>query len=199
MSETGARPAAVEIGYTWRGLRDSAVFALIAILVTTSLAFRATDKGSFHQIPAVMSVVCGLWTVWLGGLVVRAAWRAARRLPFLTLDSDGVMLHSARVALPWSNVAEVRIVSRSPDGRTAKLIVFVPVDTDRAVAGLRGMPRRFARSGIKRVGGPIFVRPYALAMPFEEVLATARTLTTVPIRPAVDPRSGPPRSWFRHS
>jgi hypothetical protein len=31
------------------------------------------------------------------------------RAPLLTLDRDGVTLHSARIRLPWSNVAEIRI------------------------------------------------------------------------------------------
>ncbi|MCO6003805.1 hypothetical protein NE236_02325 [Actinoallomurus purpureus] len=187
--ETGSRPAVVEIGYAWRGLRDSAAFALIAIFVTTFLAFRAKDEGRIEPVAVVLCVVCGVGTVWLGGFVARAVWRTVRRLPLLTLGSERVVLHSARVALPWSDIAEVRIVSRSPDDRTAKIIVFVPVDADRVLAGLRGMPRRFARSGIKRVGGPIFVRPHDLAMPFAEVLAAVRRVTAVPVRPAIDPRS----------
>ncbi|GAA4623006.1 hypothetical protein GCM10023196_017460 [Actinoallomurus vinaceus] len=189
MSETGFRPAAVEIGYAWPGLREIVALPLIGLLATVCLGLWATNEGSANLIPAVLCVFCGVGTAWLGGSVARAAWRATRGRPLLTLDSEQVVLHSARVALPWSNVAEIRIVNRSPDGQTAKLIVFVPVDADRAVAGLRGMSRRFARSGMKHVGGPIFVRPEDMTSPFGEFLNAVRALTTVPVRPAIDPRT----------
>ncbi|MEV0407190.1 hypothetical protein [Actinoallomurus sp. NPDC050550] len=188
-TDRGPDYAVVEIGYAWPGLREIVAFPLIGLFATVFLGFMATNKGIVNPVTVVLCVICGMGTAWLGGGVARAMWRAARRRPLLTLDSERVVLHSARVALPWSNVAEVRIVNRAPDRRTAKLIVFVPVDADRVVAGLRGMPRQFARSGIKRLGGPIFVRPEDMAMPFDEVLAAVRRLTAVPIRPAIDPRS----------
>jgi hypothetical protein len=188
-TDRGPDSAVVEIGYGRPGLREVVAFPLIGLLATVFLGLMATKEGSVNPVTAALCVLCGVGTAWLGGSVARAAWRAARRRPLLTLDSERVVLHSARVALPWSDVAELRIVNRSPDGRTAKLIVFVPVDADRVIAGLRGMPRRFARSGIRRLGGPIFVRPEDLAMPFDEVLAAVRRLAAVPIRPAIDPRS----------
>ena len=187
-AETEPRPA-VEIGYAWPGMRESVALSAIGLLLTGYVGLRAVGGGSVDPVFAVLSVVFGLSTALLAGYVARAVWRAKRRRPLLTLDSEGVVLHSARVSLPWSNIAEVRILNRSPDGRTAKLIVFAPVDAGRAVAGLRGMPRRFARDGIERVGGPIFARPHDMAMPLDQVLAAVRRLTTVPIRPGIDPRS----------
>ncbi|GAB3973945.1 hypothetical protein GCM10029978_054360 [Actinoallomurus acanthiterrae] len=188
-TDRGPDPAVVEIGYAWPGLREVVAFPLIGLFLTAFLGLRVANAGSVNLVAAVACVLCGAWTAWLGGGVARAMWRAARRRPLLTLDSERVVLHSARVVLQWSNVAELRIVNRSPDGRTAKLMVFVPIDADQVIAGLSGMPRRFARSGMKHLGGPIFVRPQDMALPFDEVLATVRTLTTVPVRPAIDPRT----------
>jgi hypothetical protein len=44
------------------------------------------------------------------------------------------------------------------------------------------MRRRFARDGMRRLGGPIFVRVVQLASPIEEVLAAARRWSAVPVR-----------------
>lgn len=112
-------------------------------------------------------------------VVSRALARGLRGDPLLSLDGDGVTLHSARVTLPWSNVAEVRIEHRP---RRGDLLVFVPADERLAVEGLRGVPGKFARDGIQRVGGPIFVRTPQLAAPIEEVLSAVRRLSDAPVR-----------------
>ncbi|WP_329257661.1 hypothetical protein OG417_19225 [Actinoallomurus sp. NBC_01490] len=119
---------------------------------------------------------------------LRTVVRALSGAPLLTINEDGVTLHSARVGLPWSNVAEVR-VERRP-GR-AELLVFVPVDAQRVAAAHRGTSRRFVRSGIPRVGGPIFVRADQLTLPLEEVLAAVRRSTSAPVRHREMLRNGP--------
>jgi hypothetical protein len=165
------------VGYRRSALAPPGVLALILPLATAYAGFLALGVGAV--LAAVAFTVFGLVTLVLVPLYLRAVVRALRGAPLLTFDADGVTLHSARVTLPWSNVAQIRI-DHTP-GR-ADMIVFVPEDPDRAVEGLRGLPRRFARDGIRRVGGPIFVRAAQLASPVEEILAAVRRSTSAPVR-----------------
>lgn len=88
----------------------------------------------------------------------RAVWRRARGRPLLTLDEHGVTLHSARVTLPWADVAEVRIVAAPVDVLT---VVFVPYDPE--------------------AGGPVHVRVHDLAVEFEDLLTAIHRFTDAPI------------------
>jgi hypothetical protein len=155
-------------------------FALLLLLATAYSGFLAFGIGAaFLFVPFI---AFGLVTLLIVPRYLRAAARAFRGAPFLTLDREGVTLHSARIALPWSNVAEIRIDHTAGRGSRSDTLVFVPVDERAAVAALRGLPRWFARDGIKRFGGPIFVRAGHLASPVEEILSAARRSTSAPVR-----------------
>jgi hypothetical protein len=165
------------VGYRRSALTPLGVLTAILALATAYTGFVALGTG--FGLATAAFTVCALLTLVFVPLFLRAVVRALRGAPLLTLDGGGVTLHSARVTLPWSNVAEIRIVHK-PDH--ADLLVFVPVDETRAVEALNGLPRRFAADGIRRVGGPIFVRVPQLADPIEDVLAAAHRLTTAPVR-----------------
>lgn len=168
---------ALAVGYRRSALAPLGVLTAILALATTYTGFLALGGGA--GLATAAFTVCALLTLVFVPLFLRAVVRALRGAPLLTLDGDGVTLHSARVTLPWSNVAELRI-DHKPDH--ADLLVFVPVDEDRAVEALHGLPRRFAADGIGRVGGPIFVRVPQLAAPIEDVLAAAHRLSTASVR-----------------
>jgi hypothetical protein len=165
------------VGYRRSALAPLGVLAAILALGTAYTGFLALGTG-FGLATAAFTVLALLTLVFVP-LFLRAVVRALRGAPLLTLDGDGVTLHSARVTLPWSNVAEIRIVHKPGH---ADLLVFVPADENRAVEALSGLPRRFAADGIRRVGGPIFVRVPQLAAPIEDVLSAAHRLTTAPVR-----------------
>jgi hypothetical protein len=165
------------VGYRWGALASSAVPVVLLPLASASAAFLTLHAGVV--VAAVAFTGFGLVSLALVPLYLRAVVRALRGAPLLTFSGDGVTLHSARVTLPWSNLAQIRI-DHAP-GRP-DLIVFVPLDQERVLEGLRGLPRKFARDGIRRVGGPIFVRPAQLARPVEEVLAAARRSSSAPVR-----------------
>jgi hypothetical protein len=165
------------VGYRWAALAPSGVFAVLLPLATGYTAFLTLHAGVV--VAAVAFTVFGLVTLALVPLYLRAVVRALRGAPLLTFSDGGVTLHSARVTLPWSNLAQIRI-DHAP-GRS-DLIVFVPLDQERVLSELRGLPRRFARDGVRRVGGPIFVRTAQLARPAEEILAAARHSSTAPVR-----------------
>ena len=177
---TGPRPVGddvLAVGYRRSALAPLGVFTAVLTLATAgtgSIAF-----GAGLGLTTVAFAACALLTLVFVPLFLRAVVRALRGAPLLTLDRAGVTLHSARVTLPWSNVGEIRI-DTTPD--RADLLVFVPVDDARAVEELRGLARRFARDGIRRVGGPIFVRVPQLARPIEDVLSAARHLSSAPVR-----------------
>lgn len=174
------RPAdagALAVGYRRSALAPSGLFAALLALATVCTGSIALGDGLWLATAAF--AVCALVTLFFAAFVLRALVRALRGAPLLTLDAEGVTLHSARVTLPWPNVAEIRI-DHTP--KNADLLVFVPVDGDRAVEALHGMARRFAADGVRRVGGPIFVRVPQLDAPIEDVLAAARRLNAVPVR-----------------
>jgi hypothetical protein len=165
------------VGYRRAALVPSGVFVVALPLATAYAGFLALNSGVV--IAAAAFTVFGLVTLALVPLYLRAVVRAMRGAPLLTFSPDGVTLHSARVTLPWSNLAQIRI-DHTPGH--ADLIVFVPLEQERVLEGLRGLPRKFARDGIRRVGGPIFVRTTQLARPVEEILAAARESTPAPVR-----------------
>ncbi|GLY82953.1 hypothetical protein [Actinoallomurus iriomotensis] len=174
------------VGYRWAAVAKAGLPAVLLPLAAGYAEYIARGDGPL--ISVLLLVVFGFVTVVFLPLFLRAVVRASRGAPLLTIGEDGVTLHSARVRLPWSNVAEVR-VERRP-GR-AELLVFVPVDAAQVVTAHRGTPRWFARGGIPRVGGPIFVRADQLARPLEEVLAAVRRWTSAPVRRREILRNGP--------
>lgn len=177
---TDPRPAgdgALAVGYRRSALTPLGVFAAILAFGTACTGFLALGDG--FGLTTAGFAVCALLTLVFVPLFLRAVVRALRGAPLLTLDAAGVTLHSARVTLPWSNVAQIRI---DHEPGHADLLVFVPVDEDRAVEALHGLARRFAADGIRRVGGPIFIRVPQLAEPIEDVLTAARRLSTAPVR-----------------
>lgn len=174
------------VGYRWAAVAKVGVPALLLPLAVGYAAYTVRGDGR----PVFTFVFfCFLFVgyVFLPRFL-RTVLRALSGAPLLTINEDGVTLHSARVGLPWSNVAEVR-VERRP-GR-AELLVFVPVDARQVETAHRGTPRWFARSGSSRVGGPIFVRADQLALPLEEVLAAVRRSTSAPVRHRELLRNGP--------
>lgn len=164
-------------GYRRAALVPVGIPAVLLPLVTAYAGYLALGAGVV--IAAVVFTVWGLVTLAFVPLYVRAVVRALRGAPLLTFSDGGVTLHSARVTLPWSNLAQIRI-DHAP-GRS-DLMVFVPLDQERVLEGLRGRPRWFARDGVRRVGGPIFVRTTQLASPVEEILTAARDRTSAPVR-----------------
>ncbi|GAA4518456.1 hypothetical protein GCM10023191_092600 [Actinoallomurus oryzae] len=174
------------VGYRWAAVGKAGILAVLLPLAAGYAAYTALDDGPL--ISALFLVVFGFVALVFLPLFARAVLRAARGAPLLTIDEHGVTLHSARVGLPWSNLAEVR-VERRP-GRAA-LLVFVPVDAEQVVTAHRGTPRWFARSGTPRVGGPVFVRADQLALPLDEVLAAVRRRTSAPVRHREMLRNGP--------
>ncbi|MCO6010583.1 hypothetical protein NE236_37060 [Actinoallomurus purpureus] len=58
--------------------------------------------------------------------------RQFRRVPILVVDVDGVTHTADRLHLPWSNVAEVRIVSmQGPKAEPVPVLMFIAVDDER--------------------------------------------------------------------
>lgn len=167
----------IAVRYRRSALGPPGALSLILVLATACTGHLALGSGSGPATAAV--TVSALLTLVFVPLYLRAVVRTLRGAPLLSLDRDGVTLHSARVTLPWSNVAEIRIVHKPGH---ADLLVFVPVDGRQAVESLHGLPRRFASDGIRRVGGPIFLRVPQLADPVEDLLSAARRLTTAPVR-----------------
>ena len=184
LTDHNAEPEVLEIGYK-RGstsVRQSVLLCLLALAAAAFAGSQALRNGLGNPLWAVGFLTSGVLTVLIVPLTVRAIWRMARGRPLLTLDGDGVTLHSARVTLPWSNISEIRITHTAQKGQTISTIVFVPVDAERATAGLHGLRRRFAADGIRRVGGPIFARVHDLALPLDDIIAGTRRLTAAPVR-----------------
>ncbi|MFB9835664.1 hypothetical protein [Actinoallomurus acaciae] len=175
------------VGYRWSGVAKAGILAMLPPLAAGYAAYAVLDDGPLISTPFLVAFV--FVALVFVPLFLRAVVRALRGAPLLTISEDGVTLHSARVGLPWSNVAEVR-VERRP-GR-AELLVFVPVDAGQVETAHRGTARWFARSGSSRVGGPIFVRADQLTLPLEEVLAAVRRSTSAPVRHRELLRNGPP-------
>jgi hypothetical protein len=166
---------ALEAGYAPGYLTRSLVLPGVWVVVTVIVAVQALSGGPLW---IGLLVVCLVVSLFLAVLFGRAVWRAFRGLPLLTLDDEGVTLHSARTHLDWANVAEIRIVPTAKQGRN-KVIVFVPVDAQRSMDGLSWYGRWFARDGIRRLGSPVFAPVEGL--PIDEVVAAARRFTRVRI------------------
>jgi hypothetical protein len=177
---------ALSVGYRKSALAKAAVPGLLVLAAAGYAVHLALGQGPVTAVPVVACLVFAV--VVFVPLFVRAVVRALLGAPLLTIDDDGVTLHSARVVLPWSNVAEVRVEQR-PGG--APRLVFVPADPQRVVSAHRGLARTFARSGTARVGGPVFVRADQLALPLEDVLAAVRRSAPVPVRRREVLRDGP--------
>lgn len=173
-----ALPAPVRVGYRrgssslWRAL-------LMCVLFGGSTGF-AIDVALRGSLTALLgAIVVGLFFVLFTVMTGRAVWRAVRNRPLLTLDAFGVTLNSARVSVRWCDVAEVRVVTAPGDVRT---VVFVAADEDLVLGRLQGLPYWFAKNGIDRVGGPVYVRAHDLAIDLEELLAAVHRFTAVPIK-----------------
>lgn len=170
------------VGYRWSLLLTIGLpLCAVLLALTAYTGFLAWALPMMVLGPMAFAIFA-LMSLVVVPAYLRAVVRALRGVPLLTLDGEGVTLHSARVRLPWSNVAEIRIDRTARRPRSSDTIVFVPVDEIRAVEELRGRPRRFARDGIRRLGGPIFVRIGFLACPLDEILAAVRRSTPAPIR-----------------
>lgn len=177
-----AERAVHNIGYAHSALKDVGVICLLVVAGAGWSGYRTFGAGGFRvgYLPVVF--VSGVAAMFLVPLTARAIWRASRGRPLLTLTASGVVLHSAGVRLPWSNVAEIQIIHRVGRHRRTDIVVFVPVDPGMALHGLRGRARWFARDAVRRVGGPILVRVGSMRSPLPEVLNTIRALTSAPIR-----------------
>ncbi len=172
--------APLTVGYKASALRSA---LLLSVVMAAAIAYAAyltfgEGGGGAPLLPAALLVVVALASAVIVPLSLRAGWRFVLRRPLLTLDATGVTLHSARVSLPWSGLSEIRISQRGP---LPDLLVFVAADPERALASLRGLPRWFARDGIRKVGGPVFVRVQDLSCPLDDVLAAARRYTDAPV------------------
>jgi hypothetical protein len=167
------------VGYRRPAVTRAGLVPVILLVGTACTGLAAVGAGSVYAVVGLVG--CAAATLLIVPLYLRAVVRALRGAPLLTLDRDGVTLHSARIRLPWSNVAQIRIghIGHGPAGDT---LVFVPADESRVIAELRGLRRRFARDGIRRLGGPIFVRVDQLESPLDEVLAAARRWSAAPVR-----------------
>jgi hypothetical protein len=176
----GDEAEALSVGYHASTMAKSGI---ISALFLTAAAYAGYLAAGLDSVLAAFAFVAlGLATVLTVPLYLRAVVRALRGAPLLTLDREGVTLHSARIHLPWSNIKEIRIDHTAGHGPAHDMIVFVPADEHAAVTPLRGLRRRFARDGIERLGGPIFVRAGHLSTPLEEILTAARKSTPAPIR-----------------
>lgn len=171
------------VGYRFPMLAKTGLLAVALPLFAAYCGYIAygADDPTVAVVGLVGATMCALAALLIVPLYLRAILRALRGAPMLTLDREGVTLHSARVTLPWANVAEVRIDRMTGRGPGADTIVFVPVDENAAVAALRGLPRRFARDGIRRLGGPIALRAAQLTCPVDDFVAVLRS-ASVPVR-----------------
>ncbi len=181
-----AWPAVLSIGYKAATFKQAAIFCMILLVAAAACGyFVMTDLYRPLFVPVFLLNVSA--TALIVFLCLRAAWRAFRGFPLLTLDAERVTLHSARVYLGWSDVAEIRITRIIRKGRVHDMIVFVPVDAHRAMAGPRGLRRQFAREGIKHFGSPVYLRVADLTLPLGDVVAAAQRLTAAPVRHHYDP------------
>jgi hypothetical protein len=169
--------AELSVGYRGAAVAKAAVPCLLLPCAAAYAVHLAWGQRPLFAVPVSLAFV--FVVVVFVPLFARSVVRALRGAPLLTIGPQGVTLHSARVRLPWSNLAELRVEHRP--GR-AEQLVFVPVDPAQVASAHRGTPRMFARSGSSRVGGPIFVRADQIAVPLEEVLAAVRRWTPVPVR-----------------
>lgn len=179
-----AAPEPLRVGYR-RGSASLWQALLVCVLLgaLAGLLIEAALVGSL--VAALGATFCGLIFVFFAVMTGRALWRKVRGRPLLTLDAHGVTLNSARVTVRWCDIAEVRVVT-APGG--VRTVVFVAADDDLVLGLLQGLPYWFARDGINRVGGPIFVRAHDLAIDLEELLAAVHRFTTVPIKQRYVPR-----------
>lgn len=173
-----AAPEPLRVGYR-RGSASLWRAGLLCALVGTVTAMLIAYAVGGNAVASYGAAVCGLTFVFLAAMTGRAVWRMVRNRPLLTLDAGGVTLHSARVSLRWLDVAEVRVVTR-PDG--VRTVVFVAEDPDLALGRLQGLAFWFAKDGIERVGGPVFVRARDLAIDLEELLTAIHRFTAAPIK-----------------
>lgn len=111
----------------------------------------------------------------------RAVVRAMTGRPLLSLDADGVLLHSVRLRVAWSDVAQIRLVQTRPGSRTM-MLVFVPHDPGRVAAGRGPWARLFARDYTRRLGSPIVAPVDDVAAEVDEMLRVARHYTDAPVR-----------------
>ena len=176
----GTRPGVLVVGYRRSPLFLSCLPVLVLLFGTIYTGFLMFGLKSVFL--ALLFVVFALVTLLFVPLYLRAVVRVLIGRPLLTLDGDGVAMHSARIRLPWSNVAEIRIDHTRSGRPAADMIVFVPRDEREVLATHRRWSRRFARDGIRRHGGPIFLRASVLACPIEKILAAAGRSAPVPVR-----------------
>lgn len=110
------------------------------------------------------------------GLTARRASRG------LTLDAEGVTLHTVPIHLPWSNVSGARVLI-ADDGRSKRGVLFTATDPQRAIDGSSGLARRTMRRNLKRSGGPLVLAGPRLNVPAEDIVAVAEQFMAAPAVP----------------
>lgn len=150
---------------------------LLAVTVGSAMPWRSDP---LHWLLGATSAVVLVLLAMLAVGTARAVVRAATGRPLLTLDADGVELHSVRLRLPWSNVDKIRLMSSSPRG-TNMVLVFVPRDLRPVTRGRGPWMRWTARDYTRRYGSPLMITVNALAVDVDEVLRVASRYTDAPV------------------
>jgi hypothetical protein len=155
--------------------RRGALLSLGALLVLVLAFGDAFVKVLDHPHPVIViayALVTMIAIIGCAGYII-PTWPVLRRTPLLSLDDNGVRLHSWGLAIPWSNVSAVRIsmVSLSDDRKsaTSATLLFIAVSDERVLKEARGIARYFARTGIDRLGAPLWVSLSALAISVDDL------------------------------
>jgi hypothetical protein len=138
-----------------------------------------------------VGALCGLFAIFglliiVPQVVLLARWVLPGR-PIVELDAEGVHMPSIAYDLPWSSLAEVRLIPmryarRGSQG--AMVVAFVPQDPPAvlgAIAGGRRRRKRLERS-LGVYGTPLSVCDNVIDHSGEQIAAAATTFATVPIR-----------------
>ena len=167
------------IGYD----RDRALRGLALPLVVGCLL-----QAAAWLVPNVfVAAVSGLLIVLTVAAAVRVLRRGPPGRPILRLDDRGVQIPQLGYTLPWTELAEVRLIPRHAAvrrdrGRPAVVVAFVTGDPEAALRELRvkGGGREFERA--RRVyGTPLAIDDQFKDEVADEIAATASAWAPVPV------------------
>jgi hypothetical protein len=153
---------------TRRGALLSLV-ALAVIVVAFGVAFVGVLNHPHPVIVITYTAVTIVAIIGCAGFMI-PTWPRLRGKPLLSLDRNGVRLYSWRLVMPWSNVSSVRIsMVTLPDNRKSPKLLFIAVSDQRVLDETHGIARYFARTGIDRLGAPLWVSLSSLAISIDDL------------------------------
>lgn len=159
------------------------------LAVMGGLAYAAVVLSRGHRSAGQTAVAAALYLVVpatalvVGGVLMLPTLRVVFRIPLLSLDSDGVVLHSVRLKVRWSDIDEI-VKTRLPgvDNKARCALLFSVVDDQAVLRDVGRLAGKVAAAGMSRYDAPMWVYCDDFSIPIDDVIAAIERISSIQVR-----------------